>query len=93
MTGPGPSSTRFEHARNRICPTVTFRYVELANLRNGHNIAGKGRRQQEVQAGTVKAPLGGWFVASLYLNSAVEGGGREGAEHATWSLEANGDQI
>lgn len=92
MTGPGPSSTHSEHARNRICPIVTFRYAELANLRKGHNIAGKGRRQ-EVQVGAVKAPLGEWFMASLYLNSAVEVGSREGAEHATWSLEANGDQI
>lgn len=43
--------------------------------------------------GTDKAPLGEWLVASLYLNSAVEVGSHEDAEHATWSLQANGDQI
>lgn len=38
-------------------------------------------------------PLGKRLSAALYLDSGVEIEAQEDAEHATWSSEANGDQI
>lgn len=73
-------------------PNSHLQMCRVGKLEKRPYIVGKDH-QQEVQVGTDKAPLGERFVASLYLNSAVEVGSREDAEHTTWSLEANGDQI